>query len=104
MLPIFQVLVGERYDEDTYAYETGQLITSVLSRQVAKLSAPGIRRLDLLLWIQQAFLSIGSRKETALEVALAGGAEFQQVYVEPCLDWVINTSHFLGAWLVQYTQ
>lgn len=104
MLPIFQVLVGERYEEDIYAYETGHPITSVLSRQEAKLSAPGIQGLDLLLSIQQAFLSIGSRKEMALEIGLAGGAEFQQVYVEPCLDWVINTTHFLGAWLVQYAQ
>lgn len=84
--------------------KSGQPRTSVLSRQEAKLRALGIQRLDLLLSIQQAFLSIGSRKEMALEVGLAGGAAFQQVYVEPCLDWVINTCHFLGAWLVQYAQ
>lgn len=68
MLPIFQVLAGGRYDEDTHACETGQLITSVLLRQKAKLNALGIERLDSL---------PGSRKEMALVVGLAGGAEFQ---------------------------
>lgn len=48
--------------------------------------------------------SRGPRKEWALEMGLAGGAEFQKVDVEPFLDWVINSSHFLSTWFIEYTR
>lgn len=48
MLPIFQVMARERYGEDTHAYEKRLPITSVLSRQKAKLSALAIQRPDSL--------------------------------------------------------
>ena len=88
MLTIFQALARERNEKATH----NQCIV-----KTGSLSALGIQRLDSL-------PEVPPEKRQPLTQALKEEQDFHKYMWNFSLDWHINISCFLSAWLVQYTQ